>query len=158
MQIKIPTLNKVTKKKKKSVFRLLLELCGFLFHAKHVRNPYLWDVYDFLDVSCTMRIDFPHLLEIVWISASRKIFKEPITLEYLCFSVLFPFYGNSLSSCLWNCIDYWFYKFVPYPKYFKELSDVKWFVVSHILSAIREFIFTTLQIFHMFYHNIFRNL
>ena len=42
-----------------------------------------------------MAIHYSHVLGIVRISASFKIFQKPKNLKCLCFPILFPYYGNS---------------------------------------------------------------
>ena len=80
-------------------FRIFWELCGFLFLPKYLRNPYLWNVCVFSYFSRIMGIHFSQVLGIVWISASYEIFKKPINLKCLCFSILFPYNGNLLFAC-----------------------------------------------------------
>ena len=75
---------------------------------KCLRNPWIWNVCIFPCFSDTIEIHFPHVLGMVWISASPKIFEKLITLECLCFPRLFQYYGNPLSSCFGNCMDFCF--------------------------------------------------
>ena len=46
-----------------------------------------------------------HALGIAWIPDSWKIFKKPLTFEYLCFPFIFPYYGNLLFPCFEKCVD-----------------------------------------------------
>ena len=75
--------------------------------------------------SCTMEIQFPHVLGIVWISASHKTFEKPITLESLRFLILFLYYGNPLSPCFGNCMDFSFTQSIW------ETHKFEMFVLSH---------------------------
>ena len=52
-----------------------------------------------------MGIHSSHSLGTAWISASREIFKKPLTFECLCFPIFIPYYGNSLSPCFGNCMS-----------------------------------------------------
>ena len=90
----------------KSTFPMFRELYWFQLHPKHLRNTYLWNVCVFPYFSLSMEINFPHVLGIVWISASPEIFKKPINLKCLCFPILFPYYGNPLFPCFGNCMDF----------------------------------------------------
>ena len=92
----------------KSTFPTFWELYGFLHQPKYLKNPKIWNVFVFPYFSRTMEIHFPHVLGIVWISKSPKIFEKPITLECLCFPTLFPYYGNPLSPCFGNCMNFCF--------------------------------------------------
>ena len=60
--------------------------------------------------SCSMEIHFSLILGTVWISALPEIFRKPKNLKYLCFPILFPYYGNPLFLCFWNCMDFCFTK------------------------------------------------
>ena len=61
-----------------------------------------------------MENHFSHVLEIVWISAPPKLFKKPINLKYLCFSILFPYYGNPLFPCssFGNCMECYVFSYI----------------------------------------------
>ena len=84
-------------------FPIFWELYGFLLHPKYLRNPLLWNVCVFPYFSLTMGIHFFHILGIVCISASLKLFEKPITLEYLFF--FFPYFSRIMeihfSQVLW---------------------------------------------------------
>ena len=82
-----------------------------------------------------MGIHFSHILGIVWISASSKIFKKPINLKCLCFPILFPYYGNPLFPCVGNCMDFCFLQKIP------ETLNFEMFMFSHIFSLLCEFTF-----------------
>ena len=82
-----------------------------------------------------MRITFSHVLGVVWISASSKIFKKPINLKCLCFPILFPYYGNPLFPCVGNCMDFCFQQKIP------ETLNFEMFMFSHIFSLLCEFTF-----------------
>ena len=93
----------------KFTFPIFWEMYGFLLLPKYLRNPLLWNVCLFPYFSLTMGIHFFHILGIVCISASLKLFEKPITLECLFFSpILFPYYGNSLFPSSVNCMDFCF--------------------------------------------------
>ena len=89
-------------------FPMFLEWHGLLFHAKYVRKPYLRNICIFPYFSYTMGIHFSYVLEILWIFASREIFKKPIIFECLYFPILFPYNENSLFPCFGNCMDFCF--------------------------------------------------
>ena len=80
-----------------------------------------------------MRIHFSHVLGIVWISASSKIFRKPINLKCLCFPILSPCYGNPLFPCVGNCMDFCFQQKIP------ETLNFEMFMFSHIFSLLCEF-------------------
>ena len=82
-----------------------------------------------------MGTHFSHVLGIVWIFASSRIFKKPINLKCLCFSILFPYNGNPLFPCVGNCMDFCFKQKIP------ETLNFEMFVFSHILSSLCEFTF-----------------
>ena len=60
-----------------------------------------------------MRIHFSHVLGTAWISASSKKFQKHLTLKFLCFPILFPYYGNPLFPCVENCMDFCFQQKIP---------------------------------------------
>ena len=70
-------------------FPMLQNFYGFLIRPKYLRNPWIWNVCVFLYFSCTMEIDFSHILGIEWINVSHKIYQKPIALECLCFPIRF---------------------------------------------------------------------
>ena len=82
-----------------------------------------------------MGIHFSHVLGIVWISASSKIFKKPINLKCFCFPILFPYYGNPLFPSVENCMDFCFQQKIP------ETLSFDLFMFSHIFSLLRKFTF-----------------
>ena len=82
-----------------------------------------------------MGIHFSHILGIVWISASPKIFEKPITLECLCFPIFFSYYGNSLFPYFGNCMDFCFTQNSWETHYFGM------FVFSHTFPVLWEFTF-----------------
>ena len=90
----------------KSTFPMFWELYQFKFHVKYWRNTWLWNVCVFPYFPRTMEIHFPHILGIVWIPASNKIFRKSINLKCLCFPVLFRYYGNPLFPCFANLMDF----------------------------------------------------
>ena len=101
----------------KSTFPIFLELYGFLCHPKYLRNLQLWNVCIFPHFSHAVEIHFPHVLRIVWISVSPKIFKKPINLECLCFPILFLYYENPLFPCF----EFWeLYGFLLLAKYVRN--------------------------------------
>ena len=55
-----------------------------------------------------MGIHISQVLGIAWISALSEIFKKPINLKCLCFSILFPYNGNHFFPCFGNCMDFCF--------------------------------------------------
>ena len=83
-----------------------------------------------------MGIHFSHVLVIVWISASSKLFKKPINLKCLCFPILFPYYGNPLFPFVGNCMGFCFKYNIP------ETLNFGMFVFSHIFSLPWEFTFS----------------
>ena len=90
-------------------FPILWDFYGFLLNPKYLRNPYIiWNVCVFSYFSRTMEIHFSHVLGILWISVSPKIFEKLITLECLCFPRFFSYYGNPLSPCFGNCMHFCF--------------------------------------------------
>ena len=114
-------------------FPVFWELYGFLLQPKYLRNfgmfvffPYFFRI---------MRIRFSHVLGIVWISASFRIFKKPINLKCFSFPILFPYYGNSLFPCVGNCMDFCFQQKIP------ETLNFEMFMFSHIFSLLCEFTF-----------------
>ena len=82
-----------------------------------------------------MGIHFFHVLGIVQISASSKIFKKPINLKCLCFPILFPYYGNTLFPCVGNCMDFCFQQKIP------QARNFEMFMFSHIFSLQCQFTF-----------------
>ena len=82
-----------------------------------------------------MGIQFSHVLGIVWISASSKLFKKSINLKHLFFPILFPCYGNPLFPCVGNCMDFCFQRKIP------ETLNFEMFIFSHILSLLCKFTF-----------------
>ena len=68
-----------------------------------------------------MGIHFSHVLRIVWIFASREMYKKHLTLG--CST--FPYYRNSLSAMFWgqyySCEDY--KKLFPIPSPLKRLCE-----------------------------------
>ena len=84
----------------KSTFPMFWELYGFLCHPKYLRNPQLWNVYVFPHFSRTVEIHFPHVLGIIWISASPGIFKKSINLKCLSFPT-FPVLWKSTFPMFW---------------------------------------------------------
>ena len=119
----------------KFTFPIFWELYGFLLLPKYLRNPLLWNVCVFSYFSRIMEIHFSKVLGIVWISASSKIFKKPIDLKCLCFSILFPYNGNPLFPCFGNCMDFCFKRKIS------ETLNFEMFVFSHIFSLLWEFTF-----------------
>ena len=75
-----------------STFPIFWKLPGFLLQGKNSRNPWLWNVCVVPYFSLTMGNHFSHILGIVWISASPKIFEKPNILKCLCFSHTFFLY------------------------------------------------------------------
>ena len=82
-----------------------------------------------------MEIHFSQVLGIVWISASSEIFKKPINLKCLCFSILFPYNGNPLFPCFGNCMDFYIKQKIS------QTLNFEIFVFSHIFSLLWEFTF-----------------
>ena len=114
-------------------FPLFRELYEFLLHPKYLRNfgmfaffPYFFRI---------MGIHFSHVLGIVWISGSSRIFKKPINLKCLCFPILFPYYGNPLFPCFGNCMDFCFQQKIP------ETLNFEMIMFSHIFSLLCAFTF-----------------
>ena len=89
----------------------------------------------FPNFSRIMEIHFFQVLGIVWISASSKIFKKPINLKCLCFSILFPYNGNPLFPCFGNCMDFCIMGNIS------ETLNFEMFVFFHIFSLLLEFTF-----------------
>ena len=87
-------------------FPIFWKLYRFLLHKKCLRNPKFLNVCVFPCSSRTMGIHIPCVLEIVWIFASREIFKKLIIFECSCFPILFPYYENSLFPCFGNFMDF----------------------------------------------------
>ena len=83
-----------------------------------------------------MRINFSHVLGIVWISALYEIFKKPINLKCFCFPILFSHNGNPLFPYFGNCIDFYFQQKIP------ETLNFEMFLFSHIFPLLCEFTFT----------------
>ena len=77
-----------------------------------------------------MEIHFSHVLGIVWISASPKIFEKPITLECLYYPILFPYYENPLSQCFGKCMDFCFSQNIW------ETNKFEMFVFSYIFPVL----------------------
>ena len=100
-----------------------------------------------------MGIHFSHVLGIVWISASSKIFKKPINLKCLCFPILFPYNGNPLFPYFGNCMDFCFKQKIP------ETLNLEMFVFFHIFPLLWEFPFPIFWEFYRFllYLKYFRN-
>ena len=65
-------------------FPIFWEWYGFLLHPKYFRNQHFGKFAFFPYFFRNMGIHFSHVLGIVWISASSKIFKKPINLKRLC--------------------------------------------------------------------------
>ena len=116
-------------------FSIFWDLYGFLLHTKQLRNPLLWNVFFSPYYSRIMEIHFSQVLGIVWISASSKIFKKPINLKCLCFSILFPYNGNPLFPCFGNCMDFYIKQKIS------QTLNFEIFVFSHIFSLLWEFTF-----------------
>ena len=117
-------------------FPIFWELYGFQLHPKHLRNPLLWNVCFFFPYfSRFMGIHFSHVLGIVWVSASSKIFKKPINLKCLCFPILFPYYGNTLFPCVGNCMDFCFQQKIL------QTRNFEMFMFSRIFSLLCQFTF-----------------
>ena len=91
-----------------------------------------------------MEIHFSQVLGIVWISASSKIFKKPINLKCLCFSILFPYNGNPLFPCFGNCMDFCIKRKIS------ETLNFEMFVFSHIFPFLWEFTFPIFWELHGF--------
>ena len=89
----------------------------------------------FPNFSRIMEIHFFQVLGIVWISASSKIFKKPINLKCLCFSILFPYNGNPLFPCFGNCMDFCIKRKIS------ETLNFEMFVFSHIFPLLWKFTF-----------------
>ena len=87
-------------------FPTVWDIYGFLLNLKHLRNPQIWNFCVFPCFSRTMEIHFFYVLGTAWISAWYEKFKKPLTLKCLCFSILFPYYGNLLFPCFENCMDF----------------------------------------------------
>ena len=100
-------------------FSKFTELHGFLFHAKYIRNPYLRNICVFPYFSRTMGIHFSNVLEILWIFASHKIFKELIIFQSLCFPILFPYYENSPLYYFGNYMNL---DFSVFPYFFRTIG------------------------------------
>ena len=89
-----------------------------------------------------MRIHFSHVLGIVCISASSKIFKKLINLKCLCFPILFPYYGNPLSRCVGKCTDFCFQQKIPETPWLWNVHVFPYFFLtvrihfSHILGIV----------------------
>ena len=89
-----------------------------------------------------MEIHFSHLLGTAWVSVSSKIFQKPLTLEFLCFPIIFPYYGNSLFPYFGHCMDFcftqnswethYFGMFVFFP-YFSRITGIHF---SHVLGIV----------------------
>ena len=82
-----------------------------------------------------MRIHFSHVLGTAWISASSKKFQKHLTLKFLCFPILFPYYGNPLFPCVENCMDFCFQQKIP------ETLNFEMFMSSHIFPLLCDFTF-----------------
>ena len=82
-----------------------------------------------------MGIHFSHVLGILWISFSPKIFEKPINLKCLCFPILFQYCGNPISPCFGNCMDICFKQKIP------ETLNFQMFVFFHIFPLLWEFTF-----------------
>ena len=119
----------------KFTFPIFWELYGFLLHPKYLRNPLLWNVCFFPYFSRIMGIHFSHVLGIVWIFASFKIFKKTINLKCFCFAILFPYNGNPLFPCFGNCMDFYIKQKIS------QTLNFEIFVFSHIFSLLWEFTF-----------------
>ena len=92
-------------------------------------------VFFFPYFSRFMGIHFSHVLGIVWVSASSKIFKKPINLKCLCFPILFPYYGNTLFPCVGNCMDFCFQQKIL------QTRNFEMFMFSRIFSLLCQFTF-----------------
>ena len=73
-----------------------------------------------------MEIHFSQVLGIAWISASSKIFKKPINLKCLCFSIPFSYNGNPLFLCFGNYMDFCIKRKIP------ESLNFEMFMFFHI--------------------------
>ena len=100
----------------KFTFPIFWKLYGFLLHRKYLRNPLLWNVCVFPYFSLIIGIHFFHILGIVWISASPKIGKKPITLGCLFFSHTFPVLWEFTFPMFWKL-----YGFLLHWKYLRNL-------------------------------------
>ena len=104
-----------------------------LWKFQYLRNFGMFVFFPYF--SRIMRIHFSHVLGIVWISASSKIFKKPINLKCLCFPILFPYYRIPLFQCVGNCMDFCFQQKIP------ETLNFQMFMFSHIIFLLCEFTF-----------------
>ena len=77
----------------KPTFPTFWELYGFLVPPKYLRGLQVWNVCFFPFISLIMGIYFSHILGILWISASPKMFKKPINLKCLCF----PYFSRTME-------------------------------------------------------------
>ena len=116
---------------KKSInLKCLCFLLLFLFYG----NPPSTCFGSCMDFSVTLNIwgfyEFLHVLEVISISASPKIFKKSINLKYLCFSILSSYYGNPLFTYIENCINFSFTQNIW------ERHNFGMFVFSHTFSVL----------------------
>ena len=114
-------------------FPVFWEFYGFLLQPKYLRNFGMFVFFPYF--SSIMRIRFSHVLGIVWISASSRIFKKPINLKCLSFPILLPYNGNSLFQCLGTAWISASSKNIP------ETLNFEMFMFSHIFSLLCEFTF-----------------
>ena len=112
-------------------FPMFWQLHGFLLHPKYLRN---FEMFVFFPCfSRIMRIHFSHVLGIVWISASSKIFRKPINLKCLCFPLLFRIMEIHFSHMLGSAQISASSKKIP------ETLNFEMFMFSHIFSLLCEF-------------------
>ena len=125
----------------KFTFPILWKLYGFLLLPKYLRNPLLWNICFFPYFSRNMGIHFSHVLGIVWISASSKIFNKPINLKCLCFPILFLYYmeiqfshvfGAAWISASNNNFEMFMVPSQPEQKRFKNIASTLVFTLREL--------------------------
>ena len=131
----------------KSTFPMFWELYGFLLYLKYLRNLQFWNVCFPSYFFCNMGIRLSH------VSASPKIFKKLITLECLCFPMLFPHYGNSVVPCFRKSTHFCFILSILGSPSLGCLSHL---CLSHIFSEIWEFTSSILRKLPVFYPDYFK--
>ena len=118
-----------------SLFPYFGNCTDFCFTQNSCKIHYFGMFVFFPYFSHIMGIHFPHVLGVVWISASSEIFKKAINLKCFCFPILFPYQDNPLFPYFGNYLDFCFKEKIP------ETLDFEMFVLSHIFPLLWEITF-----------------
>ena len=83
-----------------------LGVAQFSINSKSVRKGRCWELSCAFHI-CSVIWEFTHpMLRELYGSLLHEIFKKLIILECFCFSIFFPYCGNSLFPCFGSCMDF----------------------------------------------------